>query len=92
MRPNGPWKYYTGVAYDTSPTSADKRTADMPMDRQVRLSFGTSYKLESGKVLNGSLTYADYGKGRIDNSIAGGTVVGEYSTNRIIFAAFSVNW
>lgn len=92
IRGNGPWKYYTGVAYDTSPTSAYKRTADMPIDRQVRLSFGTSYKLESGKVLNGSLTYADYGKGRIDNSIAGGTVVGEYTTNNIIFAAFGVNW
>jgi long-chain fatty acid transport protein len=92
IRGSGPWKYYTGVAYDTSPTSADKRTADMPIDRQLRYSFGASYKLESGKVLNGSLTYADYGDARIDNSHGGGTVVGEYSTNSIIFAAFSVNW
>jgi long-chain fatty acid transport protein len=92
IRGNGPWKYYTGVAYDTSPTSADKRTADMPIDRQVRLSFGASYTLGSGKTLNGSLTYADYGDARIDNSHGGGTVVGEYSTNRIIFAGFSVNW
>jgi hypothetical protein len=23
------WKYYTGIAYDTSPTSAYKRTADI---------------------------------------------------------------
>jgi long-chain fatty acid transport protein len=92
IRGNGPWKYYTGVAYDTSPTNAEKRTADMPIDQQWRLSFGASYTLESGKVLNGSLTYADYGKARIDNSNGGGHVVGEYSTNRIIFAGFSVNW
>ena len=91
-RGNGPWTYYTGVAYDTSPTSADKRTADLPIDRQWRLSFGASYTLESGKTLNGSLTYADFGKARIDNSNGGGVVVGEYSTNRIIFAGFSVNW
>jgi long-chain fatty acid transport protein len=86
------WKYYTGIAYDTSPTSAYKRTADMPIDRQLRLSFGASYTMDSGKVLNGSFTYADYGDARIDNSNGGGHVVGEYRTNRILFFGFSVNW
>jgi long-chain fatty acid transport protein len=91
-RGSGPWTYYTGVAYDTDPTSADNRSADLPIDRQWRLSFGASYKLPSGKTVNGSLTYADYGDARIENMNGGGTVIGEYSTNRILFAGFSVNW
>ena len=92
VRGNGPWTFYTGAAYDTSPTSAYKRTADMPIDRQLRLSFGASYHLNSGKTVNGSFTYADYGDARIDNSNAGGTVVGEFTTNRILFFAVSLNW
>jgi len=91
-RGNGPWTYYTGIAYDTDPTSADRRSADLPIDRQWRLSFGASYELDSGKTVNGSLTYADFGDARIENSNGGGTVIGEYSTNRIIFVGFSVNW
>ncbi len=91
-RTGGPWTYYTGVAYDSSPTSAHKRTADMPIDRQWRFSAGASYELKNGKTVNGSFTYADYGKARIDNSNGGGTVVGEYSTNRILFFALSLGW
>ncbi len=91
-RGNGPWTYYTGIAFDTDPTGADKRSADLPIDRQWRLSFGASYELDSGKIVNGSLTYADFGDARIENANGGGTVIGEYSTNRIIFAGFSVNW
>jgi long-chain fatty acid transport protein len=91
-RSNGPWTYYTGVAYDSDPTNADKRSADLPIDRQWRLSLGASYQLESGKTVNGSLTWVDMGDARIENSNGGGMVVGEYSTNRILFAGFSVNW
>jgi long-chain fatty acid transport protein len=91
-RTGGAWTYYTGVAYDTDPTSADKRTADMPIDRQIRLSAGATYKFSERTTIGGALTYADYGDARIDNSNGGGTVVGEYSTNSIIFLGFNVNW
>ena len=36
--------------------------------------------------------YADYGDARIDNSNVGGAVVGEYSTNRILFFGVSLGW
>ena len=45
-RTAGAWTHYTGIAYDTSPTSDSKRTADMPMDEQWRLSAGTNYALQ----------------------------------------------
>ena len=86
------WTYYTGVAYDSSPTSAEQRTADMPIDRQVRISAGATYRLSQRTTIGSALTYADFGNARISNTNGGGTVVGDYSTNRIIFAGFNVNW
>ncbi len=91
------WTWYAGAAYDTSPTSADRRTADMPMDRQVRLSVGATYD-KGDKVIGGAITYADFGSGRVNNGglrpVSGEpwTVVGDYGTNRIIFAGFNVSW
>jgi long-chain fatty acid transport protein len=85
-RTGGAWSHYTGIAYDSSPTSASKRTTDMPMDEQWRLSAGTKFAFQNGMTLGGVLTYADYGKAKINNgSELWGNVVGEYSTNRIIF-------
>ena len=91
-RTAGAWTHYTGVAYDTSPTSATKRTADMPLDEQWRLSVGTNYALKNGVKLGGVITYADYGDARIDNGDDFGAVVGEYSTNRILFLGANVGW
>ncbi len=69
----------------------------MPIDRQVRLSVGATYD-RGDKVIGGAITYADFGSGKINNggfrpeSDAPWTVVGDYGTNRIIFAAFNVGW
>jgi long-chain fatty acid transport protein len=89
---SGAWSHYTGIAYDTSPTSASKRTADMPMDKQWRISAGTNYALKNGVKLGGVLTYADYGDAEINNGGDWGTVVGKYSTNSILFLGANVSW
>jgi long-chain fatty acid transport protein len=88
----GAWTHYTGIAYDTSPTSASKRTADMPMDEQWRISAGTNYAFNNGMKLGGVITYADYGDAEINNGGDWGTVVGKYSTNSILFLGANVSW
>jgi long-chain fatty acid transport protein len=92
------WTWYTGVAYDSDPTKASDRTADMPIDRQLRLSGGVTYERDNGHKIGGVLTLADYGDAEIDN---GGsrpitnipwTVKGEYDSSRLIFAGINYGW
>ncbi|MDH3977939.1 MAG: outer membrane protein transport protein [Gammaproteobacteria bacterium] len=93
------WTYYTGIAYDTDPTKASDRTADMPLDEQWRYSAGATYERDNGHKIGGVLTYADYGDADIDNGGVrpgpGGetwTVKGDYSTNRIIMLGLNYGW
>jgi long-chain fatty acid transport protein len=90
--PAGAWTHYAGIAYDTSPVDETDRTADMPMDEQLRLSLGTNYLMQNGVSIGGVLTYADYGDARINNGGSWGTVVGSYTTNRILFVGLNVGW
>ncbi len=98
VRAGDKWTWYTGVAYDTDPTRAQDRTADMPVDRQIRLSAGATWVKSQKTTLGGAITYIDFGEAAIDN---GGTrpisgepwqVVGEYGTNEALFVAFNVGW
>jgi long-chain fatty acid transport protein len=90
--------YYTGIAYDTDPTTASDRTADMPIDEQWRYSFGANYERENGHKIGGVITYADYGDAEIDNGgarpVTGTpwTVKGDYDTNRLIFLGINYGW
>ena len=91
------WTYYTGIAYDTDPTKAANRTADMPMDEQKRISAGATYEKANGHKIGGVLTIADYGDAKIDNGGTRGggddwTVKGDYSTNRLIFLGLNYGW
>ena len=91
-RTGGAWTHYTGIAYDTSPTSESNRTADMPMDEQWRFSVGTNYTLNNGAKVGGVITYADYGDARINNGGDWGQVIGKHSTNRILFLGINYGW
>ena len=91
-RTGGPWTYHTGIAYDTDPTDASRRTADMPIDRQIRLSGGATYEFARGNRLGGVLTFADYGDAAINNGGDWGQVVGDYKTNRLLFFGINYGW
>jgi long-chain fatty acid transport protein len=97
-RRNPSWTHYMGIAYDSDPTNAQDRTADMPIDEQWRYSIGTTFHRQNGHNINASLTYADYGEAEIENGgtrpVTGApwTLTGDYSSNRLIFLAFSYGW
>jgi long-chain fatty acid transport protein len=98
-KPQAQWTYYTGITYDTDPTQASDRTADMPIDEQWRYSGGVTYERQNGHKIGVVLTYADYGDAAIKNggarpgpTPAPWTVDGDYSSNRLIFLGLNYSW
>jgi long-chain fatty acid transport protein len=91
-RVGDPWLVRFGVNYDTSPTRATDRTADLPVDDQLR--FGAGFQNERGDVFSWGveLLYAGLGDAEIDSSGLLGDLVGSYESNDYFAAAFNVQW
>jgi len=91
-RVGDPWLLRFGVNYDTSPTRAEDRTADLPVDRQLR--FGAGFQYERGDRFGYGVTllYADLGDAAIDSSGTLGDLVGNYKSNDYFGAAFNAQW
>ena len=77
-----------GIAYDTSPVDSDDRTADMPIDRQIRYACGVQYEYSDNVTLGTQFEYIDMG----DAEIEGVLLNGDYKTNEIYVLAINVNW
>jgi long-chain fatty acid transport protein len=82
------WMLQSGVAYDSSPVDSDDRTADLPMDRQIRVAIGLQHHWTDKVKVGASFTYADYGDANIRSSL----LRGKYEANQIFFLAFDLNW
>jgi long-chain fatty acid transport protein len=89
------WLWSVGAAYDTSPVDdADKRTPDLPLDRQIRIGTGIQYDWNEDVTMGVAYEYLDLGEAEIDQ--AGGPLQGplkgEYDPNAIHFLAFNLIW
>ncbi|MEP4486486.1 MAG: outer membrane protein transport protein [Halioglobus sp.] len=82
------WDITAGVAYDTSPVGSRDRTADLPVDRQVRYNVGARYALRDNLDLGGFVNYTDLGNAKIQNDFWSG----EYDTNVIVELGVYANW
>lgn len=82
-----------GVSYDSSPTNSEKRTPNLPMDRQVRAGAGAVFTLNSLAQLAFSYEYINFGKAEIDNTSLDGTFAGSYKKNfaNVMQASINVN-
>lgn len=87
-----PWLLRFGVNYDTSPTEAEDRTADLPVDDQLRISAGFQNQRGEKFSWGAQVLYADLGDAAIDSSGLLGDLVGSYKSNDYIAAAFNLQW
>jgi long-chain fatty acid transport protein len=92
FRPSDPWLLRFGVTYDTSPTDAADRTADLPVDRQIRVAAGIQNQRTESFSWGAQLLYADLGDAEIDSSGVLGNLVGSYSTNAYVGIAGNLQW
>jgi long-chain fatty acid transport protein len=86
------WAWYGGISYDTDPTDPQDRLAVLPADEQWRLAAGIRYALADDRQVGATLTYVDLGDARLETQNAGGSLVGEFDTNRAVFLAVNFAW
>ena len=87
-RLSDPWLLQCGIAYDTSPVDTQDRTADMPIDRQIRFNVGAVYTKSETLTIGGAVEYADLGDAKIDNS----QLKGSYKDNALLAFVMNFNW
>jgi long-chain fatty acid transport protein len=88
----GAWNFYTGVGYDDNPTEPANRISILPADEQWRYSAGATYEMKNNRKIGAVITYADLGDARIESSREVGDVVGDFSSNRVIFLGINYSW
>ncbi len=69
-----------GASYDSSPTSANTRQPDLPIDRQIRAGIGAEYDVTPDIAAGISYEYVDLGRNDIDieQTPLTGTLIGHY--------------
>ncbi len=88
-RPKRDWLLQTGITYDTSPVSDGNRTADMPIDRQIRYAIGAQYQWSERMTIGGAFVYIDAGDAAIDNPAI---LTGKYQDNDLFVFTLNANW
>ncbi|MEA1947257.1 MAG: outer membrane protein transport protein [Thermodesulfobacteriota bacterium] len=86
-RINERWLVEGGIAHDTSPVDSVDRTADMPVDKQFRLSLGVEQNRSDKVTLGLIFQYTDLGDSKIKSYYTG-----DYEKNEVFSLAFNVNW
>jgi long-chain fatty acid transport protein len=87
-RPTSDWLLQTGVTYDTSPVSDGNRTANLPLDRQIRVAIGAQHTLTDRMTIGGAFEYIDLGDARIDSP----TLRGDFQQNHAFAFALNINY
>lgn len=93
-RLSAPWMIMAGFAYDSSPVDDDDRTADMPLDRQLRYAFGAQYEQSRDLTISAAYELLDAGNAEINQNRGplAGELKGDFDTNLIHFFNINASW
>jgi long-chain fatty acid transport protein len=81
-----------GVAYDTSPVDDKDRTIDLPLDEQLKFSFGYA-KAGRGNWRHAiSASAMWFGDGEVDQIAQGARFKGEFDTNWIFIIGANLQY
>ena len=81
-----------GIGYDSSPVSDSKRTADLALDEQLRLSLAYGKDFSDKLAFNLGGTFLWLGEGKMDQTVQGERFKGEFSTNHTIFLSATMKY
>ena len=84
--------YACGTSYDSSPVNDSKRTADLPLDEQIKFSLAYA-RFHTEKIGFGfGFTYVYMGDGKIDQVAQGARYKGKFETNNLFFLSASLDY
>ena len=81
-----------GIAYDSSPVIDSNRTADIPVDEQVRLSVAYGKEISDKLGFALGATFLWLGDGKMGQIAQGERFKGEFSTNNTIFLSGTIKY
>jgi long-chain fatty acid transport protein len=84
--------YACGTSYDSSPVNDSKRTADLPIDEQIKFSFAYGRVHTENLAFGFGLTYMYMGDGKIDQVAQRARYKGEFETNSLFFLSASLDY
>ncbi len=83
------WTIRFGAGYTSSAVDDQNRTPDLPVDEQVRASFGLDYKINEQWSVGGSYTFLWMGDNNIDQTRPlSGRIAGDYDAAVHIFGIY----
>lgn len=82
----------TGISYDSSPVEDKFRTADLPMDEQLKLSLAYGYRGQGNLDYSLGVSYIYLGDAKIDQTVQGVRYKGKFDTNFILFVAGTIQY
>lgn len=87
-----PWLVMAGYAYDSSASSDLRRSLDLPIDAQHRVSGGAQWSASDKTTLTAAYLFANLGKAKVSQEgVLAGTVVGDFSSHYAHFLSVSLN-
>ena len=84
--------YACGFSYDSSPVNDSKRTGDLPLDEQIKISLAYGRWQTPNLGLGFGFTYAYMGEGKIDQVAQGVRYRGKFDTNSLFFLSASLDY
>lgn len=84
--------FLAGISYDSSAVEDKYRTADLPLDEQLKVSVGFGRRGQGNLDYSLALSYIYLGEGKIDQTVQGERFKGEFENNFIFFPSATINY
>jgi long-chain fatty acid transport protein len=84
--------YAFGLSYESSPVEDEDRTFDLPVDELLRLSASYSWTGKSGLDYSLGSSLVVFGDTKIDNTVQGVRVQGEFDRNYLLFVGGTLRY
>jgi long-chain fatty acid transport protein len=89
---NGDHAFTGGLSFDSSPVNDNNRTADLPVDKQIRVAGGYNYRASDKLTYNVSAEFVSLGENKMEQTVQGETFKGKFDDSFMMVLAVSFDY